>query len=336
MKANEIACLCASMTLMEREGPVRTLQVDIKDAGLRRLAISLVGKVLLIKSMSRDSFRAMIRKIWRTSDEVEIEPIKENIFAFHFQNLDDKRKIISGRFLRSIIGELVDVDVDGGYSRAHMAKFLRVRVILEIDKPLRRCLRVDVIGDSVESVMLLKYECLPEFCFRCGILGHTMRDCSDKPLKWESKEENGSGVVALRDGERWRQPGWNRGDKGDSRRSVPRIEAVDMEGNDPNLASAIKGKGIIITSVSGVNADSTGLNGDVCNPEIVKLSTAKIFSFKSSQERKIDVLGSFTSGNSGRLDLGQNPITIGLTSLEGVDKANQFSANQIGVPSPDV
>ena len=27
---------------------------------------------------------------------MEIEPIKENVFVFHFQNPDDKRRIISG------------------------------------------------------------------------------------------------------------------------------------------------------------------------------------------------------------------------------------------------
>ena len=83
-----------------------------------------------------------------------------------------------GRFLGSIIGEVVDVD--GGDSRSYLVKFLRVRVILGIDKPLRRCLRVDILGDGVETVMLLKYERLLGFCFCCGHLGHTMRDCPKK------------------------------------------------------------------------------------------------------------------------------------------------------------
>lgn len=62
------------------------------------------------------------------------------------------------RFLGSNVGEVLDVDV--GDSGSYKAKFLRVWVIIEIDKPLRRCMRVDVIGDRVESVMLLKYECV--------------------------------------------------------------------------------------------------------------------------------------------------------------------------------
>ncbi|TXG66222.1 hypothetical protein EZV62_007497 [Acer yangbiense] len=228
MNENEIARLCASMTLKEREGPVRKLQADLKNDGLRRLATSLVGKVLSPKPVNRDGFRVVMRKIWKTRDEVEIEALKDNIFAFHFQNPDDKRKIISGGpwsfndalivmeepegkgdiihmqftkvefwiqihnvpmlcmtkdigcFLGTIVGEVVEVDE--GDTGSYTAKFLRVRVILEIDKPLRRCLRIDVMGDGVESVMLLKYERLPDFCFRCGLIGHSVKDCPEKAM----------------------------------------------------------------------------------------------------------------------------------------------------------
>ncbi|TXG72521.1 hypothetical protein EZV62_001100 [Acer yangbiense] len=175
-------------------------------------------------------------KIWQTREEVEIEPIIGNVFAFHFNNLDDKKKIMAGgpwsfndalivmvepegkgdiqhmkfnktefwiqirnallicmteeigRFLGSIVGEVVDFDTSD--SGSYMTKYLRVQVILEIDKPLRRCLRVNVLGDGVESVMLGKHERLPEFCFWCGLLGHMPKDCPDKPLlSGDAKEE---------------------------------------------------------------------------------------------------------------------------------------------------
>ncbi|TXG57029.1 hypothetical protein EZV62_018342 [Acer yangbiense] len=200
MDASEIARLCASMTLTEREGPIRTLKVDLKDAGLRMLATSLVGKVLLSKPVNRDDFRAVMRKIWLTNDEVEIEPIKDNIFAFHFQNTDDKRKIISEgpwsfkdglivleegkgyiqwmkfnktefwiqiysapmicmmKDIRGLLGSIISevLDVDGRDLGSYMVKILRVRVILEIDKPLRRKLRrSSSLGPGCEPIYQL-------------------------------------------------------------------------------------------------------------------------------------------------------------------------------------
>ncbi|KAK2650006.1 hypothetical protein Ddye_017495 [Dipteronia dyeriana] len=169
------------------------------------MATSLVGrKVLSNKVMYVDGFLAVIRKIWQTREEVEIDQVTGNVFTFHFQNIEDKRRVISGglwsfnnalivfeepegkgdiqdmkfniaefwvqihnaslicmseeieRFLGSIVG--VVVDFDGGEYGSYVTKFLPVRVLLEIDKPLRRCLTVDVMGDGVGSLMLVKYE----------------------------------------------------------------------------------------------------------------------------------------------------------------------------------
>ncbi|TXG58254.1 hypothetical protein EZV62_016083 [Acer yangbiense] len=311
MNTNEIASLCASLSLKERDGPVRTLQVDLKDAGLRLLATSLVGKVLSLRSVNRDGFRAVMRKIWHTREDVEIEPIKENIFAFHFQNPKDKRKIISGgpwsfndalivleepegkgdvqrmqfkkvefwvqihntpmlcmtkeirRFLGSIIDEVVDVD--GGDTGSYLVKFLRVHVILEIDKPLRRCLGVDILGDGVETIMLLKYERLPDFCFRCSFLGHTVKDCPEKAL-----------------GDRKERAGWDGDDRRGSRSSVPRKEDEVSYGKNSNLEKSSKGKGMLIDSEFERSADSREVIGNHRIPDIQELNVMRKCSILAS------------------------------------------------------
>jgi hypothetical protein len=70
-------------------------------------------------------------------------------------------------------------EVDDGATGDCIGKYIRVRVEINVGQPLRRILRVDVMHDGVESTMLLRYEKLPEHCFRCGILGHVVRDCSE-------------------------------------------------------------------------------------------------------------------------------------------------------------
>lgn len=45
---------------------------------------------------------------------------------------------------------------------------------------MRRCLRVDILGDGVETIMLLRYERLPNICFRCDRVGHTTNECQSE------------------------------------------------------------------------------------------------------------------------------------------------------------
>lgn len=49
---------------------------------------------------------------------------------------------------------------------------LRVRVITDIKKPLRRGtnVKVDSMGEEIWSP--ITYEKLPDFCYQCGLIGH--------------------------------------------------------------------------------------------------------------------------------------------------------------------
>ncbi|KAH7561070.1 hypothetical protein JRO89_XS10G0167500 [Xanthoceras sorbifolium] len=44
---------------------------------------------------NRKAFKALIPKIWRTNQEVTVELVCDNIFAFHFQNIQDKKRVLS-------------------------------------------------------------------------------------------------------------------------------------------------------------------------------------------------------------------------------------------------
>ncbi|TXG48328.1 hypothetical protein EZV62_027622 [Acer yangbiense] len=65
--------------------------------------------------------------------------------------------------------------------------FLRVRVRLDVEKSLRRCLCVDIMRDGEETVMLLYYERLPNHCFMCGRMGHLTLECIDEVVRGEAE-----------------------------------------------------------------------------------------------------------------------------------------------------
>ncbi|KAK1578975.1 hypothetical protein Q3G72_034655 [Acer saccharum] len=87
-----------------------------------------------------------------------------------------------------MIGEVHDMDLvarsDGS------SRFLRVRVMVEVDRPLQRCLLVYLLGDGKVTMMLLRYERLMVYCFRCDKLGHVMDECTmEMEVEVEVEEE---------------------------------------------------------------------------------------------------------------------------------------------------
>ncbi|TXG69631.1 hypothetical protein EZV62_004566 [Acer yangbiense] len=62
-------------------------------------------------------------------------------------------------------------------------KFIRVKVQIDISKPLKRWLSLKM-GKSDEIVVVgLKYERLSNFCYACGRIGHVIKECTDEEAK---------------------------------------------------------------------------------------------------------------------------------------------------------
>ncbi|XP_030940140.1 uncharacterized protein LOC115965077 [Quercus lobata] len=88
----------------------------------------------------------------------------------------------TGRVIGTSLGEVMDVDVSE--SGVNWGKYLRVRVMMDVTKKLVRGKRI-VIEGGEQRWITFKYERLPNFCYKCGLLNHGVKDC---------KEENGSGA----------------------------------------------------------------------------------------------------------------------------------------------
>ena len=77
-------------------------------------------------------------------------------------------KDVGGRVANEI-GELITVDVS--QNGLAWGPFLRIRVNIDITKPLMRAKMMRIEGLDVGWIYF-QYERLPIFCYRCGILGH--------------------------------------------------------------------------------------------------------------------------------------------------------------------
>ncbi|KAL5787998.1 hypothetical protein ACOSP7_004947 [Xanthoceras sorbifolium] len=96
MDAEGITKLYAGMKLTEEEGEAITIQGSVKEDGMKKFLICLVGKLLTAKLPNRDAFRSLIARIWRTAHPVEVENVRNNIFAFYFHNLIDRKRVLIG------------------------------------------------------------------------------------------------------------------------------------------------------------------------------------------------------------------------------------------------
>lgn len=81
----------------------------------------------------------------------------------------------------SLIGQVVklDVDADGKASGA----FLRGRVAIEIDKPLRRGVLLRMSKSEEPRWFQAQYEKLPYYCFCCGVIGHSEVECPQPVMR---------------------------------------------------------------------------------------------------------------------------------------------------------
>jgi hypothetical protein len=76
-----------------------------------------------------------------------------------------------------IAGSVPVVDCDN--TGRCWGSYMRVRVEVDVDKPLRRGVTVFSQRRNATDWFNLQYEDLPHYCFSCGILGHSSTDCKN-------------------------------------------------------------------------------------------------------------------------------------------------------------
>jgi hypothetical protein len=85
-----------------------------------------------------------------------------------------KKKELAEKVARKVGDPPIKVIVNEGVPNS--SKYLRARVHVDVNKPLVRIVPITLKERKVYPVL---YEKLPEFCYFCGLIGHSVTECGD-------------------------------------------------------------------------------------------------------------------------------------------------------------
>ncbi|KAK1647908.1 hypothetical protein QYE76_065713 [Lolium multiflorum] len=141
---------------------------------------ALVGKVLSPNILHISTTAAALRPAWGNPRGLLLNPAGDNLFVAEFGTKADKDRVVDGPpwFVGKHAVLLKDFDVDQEYGRC-WGSFLRVRVELDVDKPLRRGVTIFSQRRNATDWFDVQYENLPHFCFSCGLIGHSSVECKN-------------------------------------------------------------------------------------------------------------------------------------------------------------
>jgi hypothetical protein len=211
--AEGLESLCSKISLTDGEKTgIRVVEGDVAETRERSMNC-LVGKVWTGKSINKEAFTTVLSRIWRTVGQVIFKELQDNCWLFKFSGEDDKKRVLEGRpwsydrcalvliefegklllcmskgvgiKIGESLGALEDVDVAG--DGAGWGRCLRLRVVINLSKPLERGRALEFGGRS--HWVSLKYEKLPLCCFYCGRVVHGSKGCPVRKPQCLNAEE---------------------------------------------------------------------------------------------------------------------------------------------------
>ncbi|TXG56775.1 hypothetical protein EZV62_018088 [Acer yangbiense] len=89
----------------------------------------------------------------------------------------------TAKWMAKQLGKVIEIPME---SKDCWGKFMKVKVLIDISKSLKRWLRLKLDKSTNILMVSLKYERLPEFCYVCGRIGHASKECFDEEAKIEA------------------------------------------------------------------------------------------------------------------------------------------------------
>ncbi|KAH9716467.1 hypothetical protein KPL71_021472 [Citrus sinensis] len=95
MDTKELIRRCKSITLKEEEEDAVLFIGRMKNEGERVAARCLVSKILLNRDVNKDGLRYAMQQAWKTTKEIKVESLGDNIFVFKFATEQDKKRVLT-------------------------------------------------------------------------------------------------------------------------------------------------------------------------------------------------------------------------------------------------
>ena len=119
---------------------------------------------------------------------MKLEDLEFNYISIWIRVLDlpfGLMNVETGKAIGDKVGETIEVETDQDGSA--VGRYLRIKVRLDIRKPLRRGVTMEGENKGDKIWCRFQYEFLPNFCYTCGLLGHVDKECDEGD--WRVKEK---------------------------------------------------------------------------------------------------------------------------------------------------
>ncbi|KAL5756857.1 hypothetical protein ACOSQ2_021603 [Xanthoceras sorbifolium] len=179
MSTEEILKLCEALSLSEEDGPILDIAGDVQADGIRSVEHCLLGKILSRRKHFDKNLIVLEKPVGLGA--ISQLKFKFSEFWIHIYNIPLAcMNCKVARLIAEEVGTIVDFPID---SKDLWGKFLRIKVSIDITKPLKRGIRLRLANFDTMITALIKYERLPDFCYGCGFIGHSFRECYNSEVR---------------------------------------------------------------------------------------------------------------------------------------------------------